>query len=275
MPICGRSPITCSRSRDRTATPPRSAPATSRSRRGPAPIPTSRSCSAARCPRRVRRPRRSRPPKHRCRSASARGATRSRRASGRARCTRRPRRRGCARGSAMHAGDNCERCHAPLAEPAVGDEGVTCAGCHLRGWVRNGPPRSGSLLAAPGYPVQELAIYERADFCLPCHQLPPSKRGRRQAAARHLSRVADRAVHAARHPVPALPHEQSRAPVARRARLRHLPPGHRAGRERASQRWRGHRGRDAQEHRRRPHVCRRPRPRRRGCGSSCSTRAAR
>ena len=73
-----------------------------------------------------------------------------------------------------HAGDNCERCHAPLAEPAVGDEGVTCAGCHLRGWVRNGPPRSGSLLAAPGYPVQELAIYERADFCLPCHQLPPS-----------------------------------------------------------------------------------------------------
>src|SRR5512134_737733 len=24
----------------------------------------------------------------------------------------------------------------------------------------------------PGYPLQTLAIYERADFCLPCHQLP-------------------------------------------------------------------------------------------------------
>jgi hypothetical protein len=71
-----------------------------------------------------------------------------------------------------HASGQCERCHAP--SPEVRDEGVACAGCHLRDWVRRGPPRSGSLLAAPGYPVQELALYERADFCLPCHQLPPS-----------------------------------------------------------------------------------------------------
>src|SRR5678810_508528 len=30
-----------------------------------------------------------------------------------------------------------------------------------------------SLLSAPGYPLVELAIYERSDFCMPCHQLPP------------------------------------------------------------------------------------------------------
>jgi cytochrome c553 len=71
-----------------------------------------------------------------------------------------------------HAGTDCERCHAPA--PEVTSEGVTCAGCHLREWVRRGPPRSGSILAAPGYPMQELAIYERADFCMPCHQLPAS-----------------------------------------------------------------------------------------------------
>jgi hypothetical protein len=28
-------------------------------------------------------------------------------------------------------------------------------------------------LPAPGYPLVELAIYERSDFCMPCHQLPP------------------------------------------------------------------------------------------------------
>ncbi len=78
--------------------------------------------------------------------------------------------------------DTCRRCHAPLAEqapgdlyqPALRDEGVTCASCHLRGWTRNGPPRvADSLLTAPGYPREERAIYERADFCMPCHQLPP------------------------------------------------------------------------------------------------------
>ena len=73
----------------------------------------------------------------------------------------------------------CQRCHAPLAEQrAAGsqlrDEGATCAGCHVRGWTRLGPPAiSPSLLRAPGYPREELAIYERSDFCLPCHQLMP------------------------------------------------------------------------------------------------------
>ena len=78
--------------------------------------------------------------------------------------------------------DTCRRCHAPLAEQAPGpsyqpdlrDQGVTCAACHLRGWTRNGPPRvDPTLLAAPAYPREERPIYERADFCMPCHQLPP------------------------------------------------------------------------------------------------------
>ena len=77
---------------------------------------------------------------------------------------------------ADHAGDGaCNRCHTPLAEQQVGDplrdEGVTCAACHVRDWVRRGPPRRAA--AVPGYPLVELALYERSDFCMSCHQLPP------------------------------------------------------------------------------------------------------
>ncbi len=78
----------------------------------------------------------------------------------------------------------CQKCHAPLAEQRDGQpgfsrelrgEGVSCAGCHLRAWTRHGPPRSpgSKLLALPGYPMQQMGFYERADFCLPCHQLSP------------------------------------------------------------------------------------------------------
>ena len=80
---------------------------------------------------------------------------------------------------ADHAGGDCERCHSPLAEQAddraLHDEGVTCAGCHVRDWTRRGPPRRPASAPAPrpGYPLVELAIYERSDFCMPCHQLPP------------------------------------------------------------------------------------------------------
>ncbi len=73
----------------------------------------------------------------------------------------------------------CQRCHAPLAEQLPGGdgvlraEGVQCAGCHVRAWVRRGPPRvAPSLMTAPGYPLEELPIYERSDLCLACHQLP-------------------------------------------------------------------------------------------------------
>jgi mono/diheme cytochrome c family protein len=81
-------------------------------------------------------------------------------------------------GHASIESTTCQRCHTPLAEqdsdPRLRHEGVTCAACHVRGWVRHGPPRvADSLLAIPGYPRVELALYERSDFCLPCHQLPP------------------------------------------------------------------------------------------------------
>lgn len=76
---------------------------------------------------------------------------------------------------------SCLRCHAPLAEQqetperdaALQAEGLTCAACHVRGGVRHGPPgRAPSLLPLPGYPLRELAVYERSDFCVGCHQLP-------------------------------------------------------------------------------------------------------
>ncbi len=87
--------------------------------------------------------------------------------------------------------ESCKRCHTPLREQMLHtrpgwqtnphfdeqlrDEGAVCASCHLRNWTRYGPPRrAGSgLLADDSYPREELPIYERADFCLPCHQLPP------------------------------------------------------------------------------------------------------
>ncbi|MBZ0237385.1 MAG: c-type cytochrome, partial [Deltaproteobacteria bacterium] len=87
---------------------------------------------------------------------------------------------------------SCMRCHAPLAEQqpksavldeALQAEGLTCAACHVRDGVRHGPPdRAPSLLPLPGYPLRELAVYERADFCIGCHQLP----GRLAVAGRPL-----------------------------------------------------------------------------------------
>jgi len=80
---------------------------------------------------------------------------------------------------------DCLRCHAPLAEQRPETEpggfpnrlraqGLSCAGCHVRGWTRHGPPAvSPTLLPIAGYPRTELALYERGDFCMPCHQLPP------------------------------------------------------------------------------------------------------
>jgi mono/diheme cytochrome c family protein len=71
----------------------------------------------------------------------------------------------------------CQRCHAPLAEQrddaVLYADGASCAGCHVRGWTRHGPPNiAPSLMTQANYPLTTLAIYERADFCLPCHQLP-------------------------------------------------------------------------------------------------------
>lgn len=73
---------------------------------------------------------------------------------------------------------SCLKCHAPLAEQqtdaTLREQGLSCAGCHVRGWTRHGPPVvAPSLLALPSYPLTVLPLYERADFCLGCHQLPP------------------------------------------------------------------------------------------------------
>ncbi len=94
---------------------------------------------------------------------------------------------------------SCQRCHNPLAEqnPVLSaaqrgleksagyernrnfsselrDQGLGCATCHLRKWQRHGPPAAktgGKRLGLTGYPLTKLAIYERSDFCMPCHQL--------------------------------------------------------------------------------------------------------
>ncbi len=75
-------------------------------------------------------------------------------------------------------GESCQRCHDPLAEQrtdrSLRSEGISCAGCHVRNWERHGPLAvSPSLLPIAGYPLKTLEIYERGDFCMPCHQLPP------------------------------------------------------------------------------------------------------
>jgi mono/diheme cytochrome c family protein len=74
----------------------------------------------------------------------------------------------------------CLRCHAPLAEQKtleatpLRQQAVSCAGCHVRGFTRHGPPNvNPSLLPIPGYPLKTLEIYERSDMCIGCHQLPP------------------------------------------------------------------------------------------------------
>lgn len=101
-----------------------------------------------------------------------------------------------------HARDqhqDCLRCHAPLAEqaaslfaalqqqqtptPAVAqlpkalhEQGLTCAGCHVRGYEWHGPPRrDGSLpdgevdaLAHNGWKAN--SAFENSRFCAACHQ---------------------------------------------------------------------------------------------------------
>jgi cytochrome c554/c'-like protein len=93
------------------------------------------------------------------------------------------------------AATSCPACHAPLAEQAShlreGDEvrpnpafdatlrprGVPCAGCHVRGHRRFGPPRrDGSLDSPPAAErqphdgVTRTPAFLRAEFCRGCHQ---------------------------------------------------------------------------------------------------------
>jgi hypothetical protein len=68
----------------------------------------------------------------------------------------------------------CLPCHAPLAEqaddPALAAEALNCAGCHVRGWRRSGPPRDGPRAAAPPHGGADAQPdFADAAFCAPCH----------------------------------------------------------------------------------------------------------
>ena len=90
----------------------------------------------------------------------------------------------------------CQHCHAPLAEqaslvaetlapnpafdPALRARGIPCAGCHVRGNTRFGPPRrDGSLASAaprdtlPHGGVTRTPAYLSSEFCRGCHQFGP------------------------------------------------------------------------------------------------------
>ncbi|MEN8162036.1 MAG: multiheme c-type cytochrome, partial [Myxococcota bacterium] len=83
----------------------------------------------------------------------------------------------------------CQTCHAPLAEqqpvtasgapnpshaPALRDEGIVCAACHVREQRRFGPPRRAELppLVGPlphgGFEAR--SEYQESRFCAECHQ---------------------------------------------------------------------------------------------------------
>src|SRR5262249_28764250 len=89
----------------------------------------------------------------------------------------------------------CFTCHAPLAEqqpdvagagglvknpdfdPALAHLGLVCAGCHVRGHQRFGPPRrDGSLSSGasratlPHNGVTRTGAFLRSEFCASCHQ---------------------------------------------------------------------------------------------------------
>ncbi len=94
---------------------------------------------------------------------------------------------------------HCYTCHAPLAEQQEKVEdgkggyvsnrafdarlqarGLACAGCHVRGYQRFGPPkRDGSLTSElpreklPHNGVTRTPAFLRAEFCKECHQFPP------------------------------------------------------------------------------------------------------
>ena len=90
----------------------------------------------------------------------------------------------------------CQHCHAPLAEqaplrrdtladnpdfdPALRERGIPCAGCHVRGHERFGPPRRDGSLASsapretlPHGGVTRTPAYLASEFCRDCHQFAP------------------------------------------------------------------------------------------------------
>lgn len=95
----------------------------------------------------------------------------------------------------------CYTCHAPLTEQqevyqtnsqlkknprfdaSLQRQGLTCAGCHVRNYQRFGPPRrDGSLEGtiprdqAPHGGATRTPAFERAEFCMGCHQFEEGDR---------------------------------------------------------------------------------------------------
>ncbi len=93
----------------------------------------------------------------------------------------------------------CPSCHAPLAEqsaelrrarewvanpafdPALRQQGVVCASCHVRGHQRFGPPRRDGTVGdltprgrLPHNGVTRSPVYLRSEFCASCHQFAPN-----------------------------------------------------------------------------------------------------
>jgi hypothetical protein len=73
----------------------------------------------------------------------------------------------------------CQRCHAPLAEQdpaspayvaALREDGLTCAGCHVRAWTRYGPPKGAPAMdGAPHGGFVARDEFGDARFCEACH----------------------------------------------------------------------------------------------------------
>lgn len=87
----------------------------------------------------------------------------------------------------------CQSCHAPLAEqhprldgadnplyqPELRDDGLTCAGCHVRGWTRLGPPKPDGTPPIEGAPHGGFVAREEfrdSRFCEPCHDFRPHQK---------------------------------------------------------------------------------------------------
>ncbi len=83
---------------------------------------------------------------------------------------------------------NCLSCHSPLGEqqpygaslgpepafdPALREQGIVCASCHVRAHQRYGPPRRAELpeIAVPPHGGFEARTeFQQSGFCAPCHQ---------------------------------------------------------------------------------------------------------
>ena len=241
-PTCGRSPIASSQlgahaARTTRAIDPqqidddRAAPIATATWPGAA-IPTRPRVRRRRSRRRARRRRRSRPRRRRCRARQCGRchAKQVREWNASLHATRGV--AGAARADRLH-GDRRRRDVPALPRAArrasdrrsgfdaeLRDEGV-----HVRGLsrARLDAPRAAARRRVARSPLPAYPLVDARDLRARrlLHAVSPAAaahRGRRQAAARHVQGVARGPVHAARHAVPALPHAEPRAHVARRAR---------------------------------------------------------